>query len=70
MSVEFVLWGRPRGSSDALDEKVLAARGDLASIELVKSVAAGREGWHSFRVQRLDLSEPLDWEKAVRGTLR
>lgn len=67
---EYVLWGRPAGSDDALDEKVLLSKGSsMEDVERVKQVAS-KDGWHSFRVQTLDLSEPWDAQKAFAGTVR
>jgi hypothetical protein len=50
---EYVLWGRPQGSDDALDERVLATAGELSDITDAENRAAA-DGWHSFRIQVLD----------------
>lgn len=65
-NIEYVLWGLPRGSTDAIDEKVLATDTKLgARFDKIKELAA-KDGWHSFRVQKLDLSIPPDFTKAIR----
>lgn len=58
---EYVLWGTPSGSTDAIDEKVLYTQGkSQQQIDRVKEVA-GRDGWHSFRVQVLELEVAPDF---------
>jgi hypothetical protein len=58
---EYVLWGLPAGSSDRLDEKVLYTQGKtVEQIDAIKARAA-QDGWHSFRVQTLDLSAAPDF---------
>jgi hypothetical protein len=55
---EYVLWGLPKGETDRLHEKVLSTQAKTpAQMEDVKKRAAAA-GWHSFRVQILDLSKP------------
>lgn len=64
---QFILWGRPAGETDALYEKPLYTKGrSLEDVERVKAIAA-RDGWHTFRVQRLDLSQPFDAQAAFAG---
>lgn len=64
-TLEFVLWGLPKGSTDRIDEKVLYTQGKtLEQIEAVK-IHAAADGWHSFRVQVLDLDEKPDFSKGV-----
>jgi hypothetical protein len=66
MTTEYVLWGTPKGSNDPIDEKVLYTQGKTeADIERVKGLAA-KEGWHSFRVQVLDLGAKPDFTKGLR----
>jgi hypothetical protein len=64
-AIEYVLWGLPKGSNDTLDEKVLTSTVDKARVEKIKGLAAA-DGWHSFRIQRLDLSKPPDFTKTIR----
>lgn len=55
---EYVLWGLPKGQTDRLHEKVLSTKAKTpAQMEEIKRRAA-KDGWHSFRVQILDLSKP------------
>lgn len=66
MNIEYVLWGLPKGSKDAIDQKILATRlPNLEAADKIKKVAA-KDGWHSFRVQKLDLSIPPDFTKTVK----
>lgn len=53
--IEHILWGTPKGSNVPIDEKVLYTQArTMEDIDAVKEVAA-KNGWHSFRVQVLDL---------------
>ena len=55
--VEYVLRGTPAGSSDRFDERVLYTQGKTSQqLDAVKARAA-KDGWHSFRVQKLNLRE-------------
>ena len=64
---ELVLWGRPKGKKDALHEQVLLAGPNAtpANVEKVKVLAA-KDGWHSFRVVKMNMSEKPDFAKGVR----
>ena len=67
---EYVLWGLPRGETDALYQKILYTQGKtLADVERVKG-AASLDGWHTFRVQTLDLSQPFNAGAAFAGSVR
>ena len=67
---EYVLWGLPQGENDALHSTILYTQGKTpADVERVKKLAA-RDGWHSFRVQVLDLSKGWDASGAFAGTVR
>jgi hypothetical protein len=67
---EYVLWGLPRGETDALYQKILYTQGKtLADVERVKG-AASLDGWHTFRVQTLDLSQPFNAGVAFAGSVR
>ena len=58
---EYILWGLPKGKKDPLYQEILSTQSKTpAQVEEVKRRAA-REGWHSFRVQILDMSEPFEW---------
>lgn len=69
-NIEYVLWGTPKGESDALHEKVLITQtgerkpGDR--IETVKGLASV-DGWHSFRVQTLNLDAVPDFAGTIQG---
>ena len=67
---EWVLWGLPRGKRDRIHEKILytQARSE-ADVERVKALAA-KDGWHSFRVQVLDLSKPFNASAAFGKAVR
>jgi len=67
---EWVLWGLPRGKRDRIHERILYTQAKSeADLERVKALAA-KDGWHSFRVQTIDLSKPFNagaaFGKAVR----
>jgi len=55
---EYILWAIPAGSDDELDSRPIYTQGKTAEdVERVKGLA-GKDGWHSFRVQRLDGTVP------------
>lgn len=65
-NIEYVLWGLPKGYTDRIDEKILSTMGrTLAEVEAIK-VRAAADGYHSFRVQVLDLDEKPDFVKTLR----
>jgi len=67
---EYVLWGLPKGATDALHQKILYTQGKtMADVERVKR-AASLDGWHTFRVQTLDLSQPFNAGAAFAGSVR
>jgi hypothetical protein len=67
---EYVLWGLPKGQTDALYQKILYTQGKtMADVERVKGMAS-RDGWHSFRVQTIDTSKPFDARAAFAGGVR
>lgn len=53
----YVLWGRPCGSTDALDEKVLLSEATQAQCDRVRPIAA-KDGWYTFRQVALDNKVP------------
>jgi hypothetical protein len=68
MTNEMVLWGLPKGETDALYQVVLLTNGTHEKIARVKVLAA-RDGFHSFRVQHLDGSVP-EFTQTITGTKR
>ena len=67
---EWVLWGLPRGKRDRIHEKILYTQAKSeADVERVKGLAA-KDGWHSFRVQVLDLSKPFNASAAFGKAVR
>ena len=67
---EWVLWGLPRGKRDRIHERILYTQAKSeADVERVKALAA-KDGWHSFRVQVLDLSKPFDAGAAFGRAVR
>lgn len=69
-ATEYILWGVPRGQTDQLYAQVLYTQGKTpADVAKVQRLAAA-EGWHSFRVQRINLSEPWSAQDAFAGAVR
>jgi len=67
---EMVLWARPAGKTNALYEEPIYTQGrTMEDIERVKKLAA-KDGWHTFRVQRIDLSKPYNPQKEFAATIR
>lgn len=76
MSIEYVMWGLPAGSTERYDEVLLLSdASDPARVAKVKELA-GKDGWHSFRVAAVDLSirvaavdlsKGVDWRKVVNA---
>lgn len=67
---EWVLWGLPRGKRDRIHERILYTQAKSeADLERVKALAA-KDGWHSFRVQVLDLSKPFNASAAFGKAVR
>ena len=67
---EWVLWGLPRGKRDRIHERILYTQAKSeADLERVKALAA-KDGWHSFRVQTLDLSKPFNASAAFGRAVR
>ena len=58
-----VVYGLPEGQTERWQEALLAETcRTAADVEAVKAAAA-KDGWHSFRVARIDLSQPPDFTK-------
>lgn len=54
---ELILWGVPKGKKDQLHAQILSTQAkSSADVERVKA-AASKDGWHSFRVQKLNTKE-------------
>jgi hypothetical protein len=54
---ELILWGVPKGKKDQLHAQILYTQAkSSADVERVKA-AASKDGWHSFRVQKLNTKE-------------
>ena len=67
---EWVLWGLPRGKRDSIHERILYTQAKSeADLERVKALAA-KDGWHSFRVQTIDLSKPFNASAAFGRAVR
>jgi hypothetical protein len=63
---EYVLWAKPANSTDELDARPIAnwvtagnREADASTLDVAKATARDA-GWHSFRVQVLDLSKPFN----------
>ncbi len=69
-SREWVLWALPKGETDPIHERILytQARSE-AEVKRVQALAA-RDGWHSFRVQVLDLSKPFNAGAAFAAAVK
>lgn len=66
MSIELTVWAKPAGQTDALHEQIMSTQcKTLADVERIKKIA-GKDGWHSFRVVKLDLNAKPDFARAVR----
>lgn len=64
-ATELVLYGLPKGATERYEEVLLLTQATPATIERVK-ILATRDGFHSFRVAEIDLSQPPDFRKAVQ----
>jgi hypothetical protein len=53
---ETLLYGLPKGATERHEEVLLLSHGTPARIEKAKELAT-KDGFHSFRVAELDLSE-------------
>ena len=65
MSIEYVLYGLPKGETERYTEVLLIARPNTKQFETVKEMAA-KDGYHSFRIAEIDLSIAPDFGKTVR----
>lgn len=64
--IETVLYGIPKGATERYEEVLLLTNATAETIERVKVLAA-KDGFHSFRVAKIDLSAPPDFTKTVRS---
>lgn len=56
--MEIVIWAKPKGKRSGLDEQPISTNcRNQADIDKVVS-AASADGWHSFRIQKIDGSLP------------
>jgi len=66
---EYILWAIPSGETDELHSQPIYTQGKSPQdVERVKKLAAAK-GFHSFRVQVLDLSQPFDAGAAFRKAI-
>lgn len=65
MPIETVLYGLPKGVTEQYDEVLLLTNATQARIEQVKVLAAA-DGFHSFRVAKIDLGTAPDFGKTVK----
>ena len=65
-ATETVLYGLPKGATERYEEVLLLTNATPDKIERVKALAA-RDGFHSFREAKIDLSTPPDFTKAVQS---
>jgi hypothetical protein len=64
--VEYVLYGIPKGETESYMEVILLSdASDSVRVEKVKAIAA-KDGFHSFRVAKIDMTVRPDFTKAVR----
>jgi hypothetical protein len=63
-NTETVLYGIPKGETERYTEYLLLTNATPELIEKVKVLAA-RDGFHSFRVAKIDLSTAPDFGKTV-----
>lgn len=63
-STETVLYGLPKGATEQWEEVLLLTNATPEKIERVKELAA-RDGFHSFRESKIDLSTPPDFAGTV-----
>lgn len=62
--IELILYGIPKGETERYKEVLLHTKATAASIARVKRLAAA-DGFHSFRVAKIDLTVVPDFAKTV-----
>jgi len=64
--VEYVLYGIPKGETESYMEVILLSdASDSARVEKVKQIAA-KDGYHSFRLAKIDMTVLPDFAKTVK----
>lgn len=66
MAIEMVMYGLPKGATERWEEELLLTEANEAKIEKVKVLAA-KDGFHSFRVAKIDLSVAPSFGANVLG---
>lgn len=65
MKNEIVLWGIAKGETEAWKEQVLYTKAtNMNDIDKVRAIAA-KDGWHSFRVSVIDLSQEPNFKECI-----
>ena len=64
-ATETVLYGLPKGAAERYEEVLLLTKATPDRIQRVKILAA-QDGFHSFRIAKIDLTVAPDFTKAVR----
>lgn len=62
--MEYLLYGIRAGETERYTEELLTATPDKARVEFIKT-AAGRDGWHSFRIARFTPGQKPDFIKTI-----
>ena len=69
MAIETVLYGIPKGETERYTEVLLLSNATPEKIAKVKSLAA-KDGFHSFRVAKINLSVKPDFTRVVKDALK
>ena len=65
MDMEHLLYGLPKGETERYTEVLLLSdASDPQRVEKVKALAT-KDGFHSFRIAAVDLSQPPDFTKVL-----
>jgi hypothetical protein len=65
MSTVITVWALPKGETERYTEVLISEKcHNLADVKRVQARAA-QDGYHSFRVATINLSDPPDFKKAV-----
>jgi hypothetical protein len=64
--IETVLYGIPKGATERYEEVLLLTSATPEKIKKVKALAA-KDGFHSFRVAKINLNHSPDFTKAVQS---
>jgi hypothetical protein len=60
--IETILYGIPKGATERYEEVLLLTNATPETIKKVKALAA-KDGFHSFRVAKINLDAPPDFSK-------